>query len=183
MRSTSQPLWIRSRRDEVAEAYKGMVAPLDEHAAELEMSGKVNKDGHPCDDHGTASDYRMTARYCEKMAQGISPQSAEVKAAAAVRKGWSKERPTDPSEVVIQQRQQPKPPPMPEPEDAMKLFRVAEFMERFTQREAEALILTVSLQMRDYEAAKIMGCSLRTITNLLYTARSKFDLDPFKTTG
>lgn len=173
------PDWVKRSRKELQQAYKSMAPIISERCRKIAQTGSKNREGKLADDLGTLSDYRADATYCLGVAERLSVEEAEAAAAAKERKGWTKEQPWAPQAIqealAAKKQAEPPPAPMPEPDDAFRQFRLEEFMHRFTQREAEALILTVGLMMPDKDAAWVMGCSVSRVQALLLSARRKFN--------
>lgn len=151
----------RRHAAELRAAYALTAKLCEARCAQLAQSGRRNADGRLCDDYGTIDEYRMDAKYCAGSATRDTPhQEAPTDPRSLAR--WAWENPW--REMVA----------LPPPRDALLLMRPHEMLEKFTQRQAEALILVEGLRMKHKDAARVMGCRVERIREYLLDARRKF---------
>lgn len=118
------------------------------------------------------------AWYCWFVASGCSPRVAEAKAAAEVKAGWRRERPKPPDKLL------PFQPPTGMfglPEDPVAVLRewrldpeLVELASRFTEREWLAAGLIDGYRLKAWQAADILGCSVKAVESAYARARAKY---------
>lgn len=168
MLQSDLPQWVRDRRKEMAEAYRQAADRLLERCEQIKTSGHRNEMGKRCDRFGTIDEYRLDAKYCAGQAARLQtvhydelpPDCQPMNPQAFAEWAWR-----NPFKDVQ---------PVPLPKDAMLTFGPDEMMDRFTQREAEALILCIGLMMTERQAAEVMGTKEEVVKQLIYNARKKF---------
>lgn len=180
------PQWVRDKITEVIRAYRQIVGLCENRCRQLDESDRRDAQGRACDDFGTIDDYRMDAKYCAGQAARLPPLLAGrltaeeydqiINTLEKPERKRSQEEPWDPRKLAQWAWDNPwkRTAPLPETDDALFDFRPEQWMQPFTQREAEALILTVALLMNEREAARVMETSIRNVRLLLHSARQKF---------
>lgn len=188
------PGWLRQQINVAIAGYRVAIALCEERCKHLAREGRKNEDGLRCDDYGSITDYRLDAKYYAGQLARL-PLLLEGR---ITREEWEegnwRELPTDPGELApwawLREGSEllpeflPPPPPIPEPEPQlppMEALRKTRFDDRFdeydiTQREAEALILCRGLGMKPAQAADVMECSPRRVSEYLHNAREKLKI-------
>lgn len=176
MQPSPIPQWVRVRLTDFLDGYRKAAGLCEDRCTDLAVVGIRNEDGDLYDEVGTIDEYRLDAKYCAGQASRLkltmegraTPEEHETES-------W-REVPYDPRRIARWAWQNPwkRVAPLPRPKDAMRTLRLHEMLQEFTQREAEALILVEGLRLPYRKAAKIMGCSEKTLDALLCTARHRF---------
>jgi hypothetical protein len=153
------PQWVIDNMIELMQGYKDTLPLIEERCRLIAESGKDR------DDIGTLTEWRGDAKYCAGMASRL----------AQVEEGPWRETPFDPRQLAAWAWQ----PigdgyPAMEPMDAIRALTMHDLMDKFSVREAEALILCEGLGMTPKQAAQVMRCDARTVTKVLWHAREKF---------
>lgn len=183
----SLPDWVLGKVLDYLEAFEQTEALCQERCDQLLSVGRWTKGRVPADPLGTYDDYRKDAMYCHGQAHTLRiyllARASEAQVSRRTRFGEDpreapgNEASTDPRRMaqwVTTPWSKLAGSGLPEPDEALRMLRPHELMEKFTSRESEALILCYALGMKTREAAAIMGCKTARVQEYLLTARHKF---------
>lgn len=167
--------WFIQHREELKDAYQGFMPAIEERIRQIRESGRRNSERKLCDDAGTMDDFLNDLLYFGHMHLTLWCKDSENQADAAQKKGWTKIKFMDMQQLEARARQVRKLEAQanPEPEDALDQFLWKDYMDEFSQREAEALILCTALKLTAKEAAVLMRCSEGAVHQALSSAKRR----------